>query len=50
MIGGEEGMKNTVNAHGFILEFLSISCAITHEFAKNGTSLSFFKQLHEIHS
>ncbi|WP_346764100.1 RAxF-45 family protein [Psychrobacillus sp. BL-248-WT-3] len=43
-------MKNTVNAHGFILEFLSTSCAITHGFATNGTNLSFFRQLHEIHS
>ena len=50
MGGGEGRMKNTVNAHGFILEFLSTSCAITHGFATNGTSLSFFRQLHEIHS
>ena len=50
MNGGEERMKNAVNAHGFILEFLSTSCAITHEIADNGTSLSIFRQLHEHHS
>ncbi|WP_342601026.1 RAxF-45 family protein [Psychrobacillus sp. FSL H8-0483] len=40
-------MKKAVCAHGFILEFLSISCAITHEIANNGTSLSIFSQLNE---
>ena len=40
MNGGEERMKNVVTAHGFILEFLSVSCAITHEIATNGTGLS----------
>ncbi|PUB16818.1 RAxF-45 family protein [Paenisporosarcina sp. OV554] len=43
-------MKNVVTAHGFILEFLSVSCAITHEIADNGTGLSIFRQLHEHHS
>ncbi|MFF2752883.1 RAxF-45 family protein [Psychrobacillus sp. NPDC058041] len=43
-------MKNTVNAHGFILEFLSTSCAITHEIEPNGTSLFFFRQFNVIHS
>ena len=43
-------MKKAVHAYGFILEFLSTSCAITHGFAYNGTSLSFFRQSHEIHS
>lgn len=41
MNGGEERMKNAaVTAHGFILEFLSVSCAITHEIADYGTGLS----------
>lgn len=43
-------MKNTVNAHKFMLEFLSISCAITHEFSANGTGLSKNGKLHEHHS
>ncbi|MFJ8067002.1 RAxF-45 family protein [Psychrobacillus sp. NPDC096426] len=43
-------MKNAVNAHGFILEFLATSCAITHEFADNGISLSIFSKLSEFHS
>ncbi|WP_276612734.1 RAxF-45 family protein [Psychrobacillus vulpis] len=43
-------MKNTVNAHGFILEFLSTSCAITHEISNNGISLSIFSKFHEFHS
>ncbi|WP_304442096.1 RAxF-45 family protein [Psychrobacillus sp. OK032] len=43
-------MKNAVNAHRFILEFLSTSCAITHEIAINGTSLSIFSKLNEYHS
>jgi hypothetical protein len=50
MNGGEERMKNVVTAHGFILEFLSVSCAITHEIADYGTGLSIFRQLHEHHS
>jgi hypothetical protein len=40
MNGGEERMKNAVTAHGFVLEFLSVSCAITHEIAHYGTGLS----------
>lgn len=40
MNGGEERMKIAVTAHGFILEFLSVSCAITHEIADYGTGLS----------
>ncbi|MFX3672977.1 MAG: RAxF-45 family protein [Paenisporosarcina sp.] len=43
-------MKNAVTAHEFILEFLSVSCAITHENAINGTGLSTFRQIHEYHS
>ncbi|WP_313894621.1 RAxF-45 family protein [Psychrobacillus sp.] len=43
-------MKNVVNAYGFILEFLSTSCAITHEFAYNGISLSIFSKFNEVHS
>ncbi|WP_345798839.1 RAxF-45 family protein [Bacillus sp. Cr_A10] len=43
-------MKNTVNAHGFILEFLSTSCAITHEISNNGISVPIFSKLHVIHS
>jgi phosphatidylserine synthase len=43
-------MKNTVTAHGFILGFLSISCAITHEFSTNGIGLSIFRKLHVSHS
>jgi len=50
MNGGDERMKNAVNAHGFILEFLSVSCAITHEISNNGTGLSTFRQNHEHHS
>lgn len=40
--GGEERMKNAMNAQLFMLEFLSTSCAITHEIAINGTGLSIF--------
>jgi hypothetical protein len=43
-------MKNAVNARGFILEFLSTSCAITHEISINGTGLSNFRKLHAHHS
>ncbi|WP_391122199.1 RAxF-45 family protein [Psychrobacillus sp. L3] len=43
-------MKNAVNAHRFILEFLSTSCAITHEIGTNGISLSIYNQLNEFHS
>ena len=43
-------MKNTVKAHGFMLEFLSTSCAITHEISTNGTGLSNFRKIHEHHS
>ena len=43
-------MKNTVNAHGFILEFLSTSCAITHEISTNGIGLSKNRKIHEFHS
>ncbi|WP_425434970.1 RAxF-45 family protein [Paenisporosarcina indica] len=43
-------MNNTVKAHGFILEFLSTSCAITHENSINGIGMPFFRQLHEHHS
>ncbi|WP_369757916.1 RAxF-45 family protein [Paenisporosarcina sp. HGH0030] len=50
MNGGEERMKNAVNARGFILEFLSTSCAITHEISNNGTGLSNFRKLHAHHS
>lgn len=38
-------MKNAVNARGFILEFLSTSCAITHEISNNGTGLSNFYKI-----
>lgn len=44
--GGEERMKNTMNAQFFMLEFLSTSCAITHENATNGTGLSIFSHFH----
>ena len=37
-------MKNVVAAHGFILEFLSTSCAITHDFSANGIGLSIFRK------
>jgi len=43
-------MKNTVKAHGYILEFLSTSCAITHEFSSNGIGLSKIRKIHEHHS
>ncbi|MBW9235119.1 hypothetical protein JQK62_23440, partial [Leptospira santarosai] len=36
-------MKNAVNARGFILEFLSTSCAITHGISNNGTGLSILE-------
>ncbi|MFZ0579202.1 MAG: RAxF-45 family protein [Psychrobacillus psychrotolerans] len=39
-------MKNTMNAQFFMLEFLSTSCAITHENATNGIGLSIFSHLH----
>ncbi len=38
-------MKKAVISHNFILEFISINCAIMHDFAANGTSLPFFKQI-----
>lgn len=44
--GGEERMKNTMNAQFFMLEFLSTSCAITHENATNGIGLSIFSHFH----
>ncbi|MFC4410783.1 RAxF-45 family protein [Chungangia koreensis] len=40
-------MLDTVNARETLLDFLSISCAITHEISTNGIGLSFFKQFHE---
>lgn len=43
-------MKQAVNAHGFILEFLSTSCAITHDISANGTGLSTFEKYHTLHS
>ncbi|WP_313956965.1 RAxF-45 family protein [Bacillus sp. FJAT-22090] len=43
-------MKNTVNARRFLLEFLSTSCAITHEIAANGIGLPFFSKINEFHS
>ncbi|WP_413788893.1 RAxF-45 family protein [Psychrobacillus mangrovi] len=43
-------MKNAVNAYGFILVFLSIFCAITHEISNNGRSLPIFSKLNEFHS
>lgn len=49
--GGEERMKNAMNAQLFMLEFLSTSCAITHESASNGTGLSIFSHFYSnIHS
>ncbi|SDN08797.1 hypothetical protein SAMN05518871_103253 [Psychrobacillus sp. OK028] len=39
-------MKNATNAQLFMLEFLSTSCAITHENAIKGTGLSIFRHLH----
>ncbi|MFJ7826447.1 RAxF-45 family protein [Psychrobacillus sp. NPDC096623] len=35
-----------MNAQLFMLEFLSTSCAITHENAIKGTALSIFSHLH----
>ncbi|WP_419962253.1 RAxF-45 family protein [Psychrobacillus sp. BM2] len=44
-------MKNAMNAQLFMLEFLSTSCAITHEIANNGTGLSIFSHFNSnIHS
>ncbi|SEM01760.1 hypothetical protein SAMN04487786_0756 [Paenisporosarcina quisquiliarum] len=44
-------MKNAMNAQYFMLEFLSTSCAITHEIANNGTGLSIFRQFQSnVHS
>ena len=40
-------MLDTLNAREILLDFLSISCAITHENFANGIGLSFFKQFHE---
>ena len=37
-------MLDTVYARESILEYLAASCAITHEIALNGISLSFFRQ------
>lgn len=49
--GGEERMKNAMNAQLFMLEFLSTSCAITHEIANYGTDLSIFSHFNSnIHS
>lgn len=49
--GGEERMKNAMNAQFFMLEFLSTSCAITHEIANNGTGVSIFRQFQSnVHS
>ena len=49
--GGEERMKNAMNAQLFMLEFLSTSCAITHENANYGTGLSIFSHFNSnIHS
>ena len=51
MNGGEERMKKAMNAQFFMLEFLSTSCAITHEIATNGTGLSTFSQFQsKVHS
>lgn len=40
-------MLDTVNARETLLDFLSISCAITHEISSNGIGLSFFREFHE---
>lgn len=51
MNGGEERMKNAMNAQFFMLEFLSTSCAITHEISNNGIGLSTFSQFQgKVHS
>lgn len=37
-------MLDTVYAHESLLEYLAISCAITHEIAVNGIRMPFFRQ------
>lgn len=43
-------MLDTVNARETLLNFLSISCAITHENIADGIGLSIFKQFHEVNT
>lgn len=40
-------MLDTVNARETLLDYLSISCAITHEISANGIGLSIFREFHE---
>lgn len=37
-------MLDTVYAREILLEYLATSCAITHEIALEGISMSFFRQ------